>query len=131
MKTEYAKLSAYITKDGSEIRELMHPATHGGNPAGQSLAEARVPPGRKTIVHRHHASEEIYHVTAGAGSMCLDGDWFDIAAGDSIRIDPGRPHQLHNTGTATLVVLCCCTPPYSHDDTELLGDSDDPQDHSC
>jgi hypothetical protein len=27
--TRYAEIPAYVTKDGSEIRELMHPAMHG------------------------------------------------------------------------------------------------------
>ena len=67
MKTEYRKLSAYITKDGSEIRELVHPSLHGGNRQGQSLAEARVPPGGKTLRHRHPGTEEIYHVSGGRG----------------------------------------------------------------
>ena len=38
MKTHYQDITAFITKDGSLIRELMHPAVHGGNWA-QSLAE--------------------------------------------------------------------------------------------
>ena len=43
MKTRYAEIPAYVTKDGSEIRELMHPAQHGNRL--QSLAEATVAPG--------------------------------------------------------------------------------------
>ncbi len=43
LKTEYEKIEPYITKDGSIIRELMHPAVHGNSK--QSLAEATVPAG--------------------------------------------------------------------------------------
>ena len=39
--------TSYTTKDGSLIRELMHPATHGN--ARQSPAEAIVNPGIETI----------------------------------------------------------------------------------
>ena len=51
LKTEYGKIDPYITKDGSIIRELMHPAIHGNS--GQSLAEATVPAGGQTMLHKH------------------------------------------------------------------------------
>ena len=125
MKTRYPELSPYITRDGSEIRELMHPLHHHALGArAQSLAEARVPAGQSTHAHRHHESEEIYHIQAGRGRMRLGETWFEIAAGDSICIPPGTVHALHNDGDDTLVVLCACSPPYSHDDTELTDDGD-------
>jgi hypothetical protein len=37
MKTAYRDVAPYTTKDGSEIRELMHPAVHGN--AKQSLSK--------------------------------------------------------------------------------------------
>jgi mannose-6-phosphate isomerase-like protein (cupin superfamily) len=116
--TRYAEIAAFETKDGSEIRELMHPETHGN--AMQSLAEARVPPGQVTHLHRHHASEELYHVTQGRGLMTLGERRFDVGPGDTVAIRPGTPHCVQNTGTEVLVILCCCSPPYAHDDTELL-----------
>ena len=118
MKTAYSDVAAYQTKDGSEIRELMHP----GHPRGgrQSLAEAIVPPGQRTALHRHHDTEELYHVTRGAGRMTLGDETFTIEAGDTVRIPPGTNHCVHNPGSAPLHILCCCCPAYSHDDTELM-----------
>lgn len=118
MLTRYREQSSYVTKDGSQIRELMHPAEHGIQ--AQSLAEARVAPGQQTALHRHRFSEELYHVTAGIGLMTLGDDQFDIAPGDTIAIPPGTPHQVRNSGKTVLAILCCCSPAYSHDDTELL-----------
>lgn len=121
-KSARADTPAYVTKDGSVIRELMHPAVHGAA-AGvirQSLAEATIAPGGATLLHRHAATEEIYHVSRGAGRMTLGTAVFDIATGDTVCIPPGTPHALRNTGGAPLVVLCACTPAYSHADTELL-----------
>lgn len=112
----------YITKDGSTIRELMHPLQHGNRL--QSLAEATVAPGATTRLHRHHQSEEIYHVTAGSGVMMLGEERIAIGVGDSVCIAPGVAHAVHNNGETTLVFLCCCTPPYSHQDTELLESPD-------
>jgi Mannose-6-phosphate isomerase len=118
LRSHYAAVPPYRTKDGSEIRELLHPVVHGNR--NQSLAEAIVAPGQATALHRHHQTEELYHITAGHGLMQLDTDEFPIAPGDSICIPPGTTHAVHNTGSEPLHILCCCAPAYSHDDTELL-----------
>lgn len=116
--TQYDAACAYITKDASVIRELLHP-NHSA-PRHQSLAEAIVAPGQMTALHLHRLTEEIYHITAGAGLMTLDGKQFVVKVGDSIVIRPGTAHCIKNTGTMPLTMLCCCAPAYSHDDTVLL-----------
>jgi mannose-6-phosphate isomerase-like protein (cupin superfamily) len=116
--TTRAGAAPYVTRDGSIIRELMHPAVHGNR--NQSLAEAEVPPGCVTLLHRHPRSEELYHVTAGQGLMTLGEATFAVGPGDTVHIAPGTPHRIANTGDAPLLVLCCCAPPYGHDDTDLL-----------
>jgi len=48
-----------------------------------------------------------------------------VAAGDCVAIAPGTPHRLRNDGEVDLVVVCACSPPYSHEDTVLLeGDGE-------
>lgn len=118
MHTRYAEIPAYVTKDGSEIRELMHPAQHGAR--HQSLAEAIVPAGRSTLLHRHHRTEEIYHITTGAGLMTLGEAQFPVSAGDTVLIPPGTAHCITATGDTPLHILCSCSPAYAHEDTELL-----------
>lgn len=115
----YSTVPAYVTKDGSEIRELMHPNTHGNQ--AQSLAEAIVHPGTKTHLHRHLKSEEIYHLTAGAGLMTLGTQQFPVEPGDTVLIPPRTPHCIEALGDTPLRILCCCSPAYDHTDTELLG----------
>lgn len=118
IKSRYQDIPPYITKDGSEIRELMHPTVQGNS--NQSLAEAIIPAGKQTLLHRHLSSEEVYHISAGHGLMQLDGEKFEIRVGDTIAIPPGTPHAIENYGREPLKILCSCSPPYSHDDTELL-----------
>jgi mannose-6-phosphate isomerase-like protein (cupin superfamily) len=110
--------AAFITADGSSIRELAGIPT--GNSVNQSLAEATVPPGGETIEHFHRSSEEIYYFTSGAGRMRLGDEEAVVRAGDTVVIAPGTKHKLFNAGAEPLVLLCCCAPPYSHDDTVLL-----------
>ncbi|MFO1319468.1 MAG: cupin domain-containing protein [Burkholderiales bacterium] len=113
-------VAAYVTRDGSAIRELMHPGTHGNR--AQSLAEASVAPAGVTHLHRHRLTEEIYHFAQGRGVMRLGDQRFSVHAGDTVLIPPGTPHCVENTGSETLVILCACAPAYSHEDTELLND---------
>lgn len=114
----YATASPYITKDGSEIRELMHPKVHGNHM--QSLAEASIRHGCRTLLHRHLKTEELYHITAGSGRMTLGDDTFIVRPGDTVCIPPGTPHRIEALGNDTLTLLCCCSPAYDHADTELL-----------
>ena len=118
MKTAYDEVTAFISKDGSVIRELLHPTIHG--PCAMSFAEATVDPGSTTLLHLHALSEEIYHITEGSGTMRLGQAEFDIATGDTIVIPPGTKHNVTNTGLSALKILCVCHPAYSDADTVLL-----------
>jgi mannose-6-phosphate isomerase-like protein (cupin superfamily) len=102
----------------------MHPSVQGNQK--QSLAEATVHPGQRTTPHRHLVSEEIYHFTGGGGRMTLGAEIFTVKGGDTIAIAPGTAHSVENTGETVMTILCACSPPYSHDDTELLEDTSGP-----
>jgi mannose-6-phosphate isomerase-like protein (cupin superfamily) len=109
------EVSAFITKDGSEIRELL--AHRNSVIRNQSLAEARLPAGASTQEHYHPKAEEIYYITHGTGRIRIEDETCEIRAGDAIAIPPGQKHQLWNTGNETLRLLCCCAPAYEHNDT--------------
>jgi mannose-6-phosphate isomerase-like protein (cupin superfamily) len=108
---------AFITKDGSEIRELL--AHRNSAIRNQSLAQAQLPVGASTQEHYHVRTEEIYYFTAGQGRIRVNGDTRDVRAGDAIAIPPGQKHKLWNTGRGVLTLLCCCAPPYEHSDTVI------------
>jgi len=112
---------SFITKDGSEIRELL--AYRNSSIRHQSLAEARVPVGGATQEHYHARTEEIYFITAGQGRLRIEGEEAEVQAGDAIAIPPGKHHKLWNTGTETLTLLCCCAPGYEHSDTFITETS--------
>src|SRR5579872_870843 len=95
-----AEVPAFITKDGSEIRELL--AYRNSAIRNQSLAEARLPVGASTQEHYHPKAEEIYFITAGTGRMSVEGETREVKTGDAIAIPPGQRHKLWNTGTRTL-----------------------------
>ena len=110
-----ADMQPFITKDGSEIRELL--AYRNSAVRYQSLAEARIPVGGSTQEHYHPKAEEIYFITAGVGRMRIETEIREIKTGDAIAIPPGQKHKLWNLGSETLKLLCCCAPAYEHSDT--------------
>lgn len=114
----YQDVQPYETKDCSTIRELMHPAVHGNH--AQSLAEAIIPAGGRTLLHQHHRSEEIYYIIRGEGMMTLDSETFLVQAGDTVCIPAGTPHAIKAHTKKSLRILCACSPAYAHDDTEVM-----------
>ena len=107
--TAYREVEAFTTKDGSTIRELMRAAN-------QTLAEATLAPGQATERHYHARSEELYSFLEGGGALEIDGERLEVAAGDTVLIPPGARHTI-TAGADGARFLCCCAPPYEHDDT--------------
>jgi mannose-6-phosphate isomerase-like protein (cupin superfamily) len=105
----------FTTADGSTIRVLLD--ADSGGAANQSLAEAWLEGGQATERHYHAASEELYVLLDGSGEMEVDGERALVGPGDAVLIPPGARHQITATAEAPLRFLCCCAPPYSHDDT--------------
>ena len=105
----YADAEPFTTKDGSTIRELMR----AGN---QSLAEATLAPGQSTERHYHALSEELYSFLEGGGRLEIDAEERDVGVGDTVLISPGARHTV-TAGRDGARFLCCCAPPYTHEDT--------------
>jgi mannose-6-phosphate isomerase-like protein (cupin superfamily) len=103
----------FTTKDGSTIRSILDRTN--APVQNQSLAEASLPVGRATDRHYHKLSEEFYFILEGSGSMEIDGETREVGPGDAILIPAGAWHQI--TAGKDLRFLCCCAPPYAHEDT--------------
>lgn len=109
--------SSYETKDGSWIEEIIRPERQGSR--NLSLAEAIVLPGQSTHRHLHHETEEIYYILLGIGTVEVGAHVFSVSADDAVLIPPGVEHRATCLGEDALHILCICSPPYQHDDTEL------------
>jgi mannose-6-phosphate isomerase-like protein (cupin superfamily) len=113
----FDRAEPFTTLDGSTIREVAGAVSLPT--ANQSLAEATVPAGGATDAHFHRTSEEIYFFTSGSGRMRLGEQQAEVAAGDCVVIPPGVEHKLWASDASELVLLCCCAPAYSNDDTVI------------
>lgn len=105
--------SPFTTKDGSTIRSILDRTN--APVEKQSLAEATLPTGAATDRHYHKLSEELYFVLEGRGTMEIDGEERAVGPGDAVLIPSGAWHQIR--AAEPLRFLCCCAPPYSHEDT--------------
>ena len=110
---QYEHQEPFTTKDGSTIRSLLDQAN--APVSNQSLAEASLPAGCSTQRHHHRLSEEFYYLLAGRGLMEIDGEEREVVAGDAVLIPAGAWHQIR--ALDALRFLCCCAPPYAHEDT--------------
>ena len=105
--------SPFTTKDGSTIRSILDRAN--APVEKHSLAEATMAPGQATERHHHKICEEFYFLLEGTALMEVDGETREVGPGDAILIPAGAWHQI--TATEPLRFLCCCAPPYRHEDT--------------
>src|SRR5215211_3841061 len=103
----------FITKDGSTIRSILD--LTNAPVQNQSLADARVPAGTATQRHYHRLTEEFYFILEGSGSMEIDQERREVKVGDCILIPAGSWHTI--SASEDLRFLCCCAPPYAHEDT--------------
>ena len=111
-----ADAEPFTTTDGSTIRVLLD--REAGGAVNQSLAEASLGPGQSTQRHLHAETEEIYVVLEGRGEMEVEGERREVGPEDAVLIPAGAWHELRAVG-GPMRFLCCCAPPYSHEDTYL------------
>ena len=104
----------FVTKDGSEIRELL--AHRNSIIRNQSLAEAHLQPGQATEEHYHAKTEEIYYITQGTGRLRVGEEIWEVRAGDAIAIPPdnatncGTPAQSPPTAVLLPRLTSTATP---------------------
>ena len=103
----------FTTKDGSTIRSILDRTN--ASVERQSLAEAQVPAGGATQRHFHKLAEEFYFILEGTGEMDIDGATREVGPGDAILIPACAWHTIK--AHTALRFLCCCAPPYAHEDT--------------
>jgi mannose-6-phosphate isomerase-like protein (cupin superfamily) len=108
-----AEQRPFTTKDGSTIRSILDRTN--APVQNQSLAEAQVPAGGATERHYHKLSEEFYFILEGKGIMEVNGETRTVGVGDCVLIPPGAWHTIR--AEDDLRFLCCCAPPYAHEDT--------------
>ena len=55
--------------------------------------------------HRHDQGQEYYYIVSGRGIMTLDGERFEVEAGDLTAVLPGGSHGLANNSDEDLRMI--------------------------
>jgi mannose-6-phosphate isomerase-like protein (cupin superfamily) len=96
-----------------QLRELINPRTVMPKPSNLSVASFVVDAGRRSEVHYHLRTEEVYYILSGWGAMMIDGDNYEIKPGHAIFIPAGSRHMIANAGDVPLRFVCMNSPVYS------------------
>lgn len=109
------KVSGYVTKDGSWVRELLHP---NQDPVqGFSVAHAELEAEAKTQPHYHQQAVEVYYILEGRGVLRLGDREYEVKPGIIALIPPNIVHSLR--AKERIRLLCFSIPAYRHEDTVL------------
>jgi uncharacterized cupin superfamily protein len=72
----------------------------------------RVLPGETVRhAHSHPQGEELIYVIAGSGKVAVDGEVRPLEPGTEVLFTQGCVHQVRNSGTEELKVICFFAPP--------------------
>ncbi len=106
----------YLLERDSQVAKL-EPGTHngGGQTIGYSFfsktpklglvfRKRAFKPG-SAIGYHLQKEDEIYYVLSGRGMMNVDGQSFEVTAGDAVLTRPGSSHGLNQVGSEDLVIL--------------------------
>lgn len=58
-----------------------------------------------------HRGEECVHLLVGSLQVTVDGDFYELAEGDSITYDPSVPHWWKNSSGRDALIIGAVTPP--------------------
>jgi|WetSurMetagenome_2_1015567.scaffolds.fasta_scaffold00126_10 mannose-6-phosphate isomerase-like protein (cupin superfamily) len=77
---------------------------------GSEISVNKLPAGVSIpFVHSHKRNEEIYIVLEGAGKFYIDGDEFEVEAGNVIRIDPAAERCIKADQQNPITYICIQT----------------------
>ena len=83
----------YTVKDNTKLNNLI-------------VSSTMLTAHKSTTGHRHVGQEEVYVFVQGSGQMELDHKIFDVTVGDTVLIEDGVFHKVHNTTDFGLKFIC-------------------------
>lgn len=94
---------------GAAVR-VVHPVNPNAPAKNQGLVMFYLPP-HVVLEPGSHETEETYVILEGEGEMTFARDKRQVKKGDFVYLPPWCVHGIENTGTETLAVLICTSPP--------------------
>ena len=96
--------------EGLGVR-VVHPVNPKAPAERMGLVQFYIPPHVTLLPPGSHPTEETYVILEGRGTMTFAREQREVRKGDFVYLPPWCEHGIENTGTETLVVLICTSPP--------------------
>jgi len=107
----------FLTEEDCYILEILNET----DDRSQSIARARIEPGITTKWHQLKDTSEVFYILSGEGRVEIgDEKFWEVKAGDVVRIPANTPQRMVNVGTKDLLFLCFCTPAFGEESYEAL-----------
>lgn len=91
-----------VSHNAAIVKRVM--LRNGDVPNLTQFAQARFAPGQVAGAHAHADMSEVFFVTAGEGTIEIDGTPHRLTPGACYAILPGEHHEVRNDGAADLVL---------------------------
>ncbi|HKJ04342.1 MAG TPA: cupin domain-containing protein [Geopsychrobacteraceae bacterium] len=88
------KIKKHVLVSGDEIENVTN------------FSRAVFPPGEIASAHSHRDMTEIFFIESGLGVLSVNEKSIPLESGMCVTIEPGEMHELKNTGSSDMVVLC-------------------------
>jgi quercetin dioxygenase-like cupin family protein/heme-degrading monooxygenase HmoA len=111
---------------GGELRIVLGPGTVGSRSG--YMGTVQLQPGERVVEHYHPYSEEFLFCVRGEQVLDVEGEQFELAAGEGLYVPIGARHRLRNVGPGEALTVyhlgpLAPDPSLSHIDTESLEDT--------
>jgi quercetin dioxygenase-like cupin family protein len=97
-----------VAHRGIRRRRLVRPGDFGT--AAFTITEVEMEPGASDAWHRHPGAEHALVVFEGRGIVTVDETVETLEPLTGIRVEPGLPHRVENTGRTPLRYYVCASP---------------------
>jgi predicted cupin superfamily sugar epimerase/quercetin dioxygenase-like cupin family protein len=113
---EARDLPAVPVSAGVELRELVGRVAREARSSTLSVAEFVLSPGRSTASSYNRKGEEVLLVTAGTGTVRINGVAAAVHAGSTVFVPPEVRHDIAADADQTLVFYAITAPAFTPDD---------------
>ncbi|NIP62787.1 MAG: cupin domain-containing protein [Nitrosopumilaceae archaeon] len=117
---KFKDVKPFAGRDKTEIRQYFQP-DNTNKEIRYSLAHFTLGPSNRSAKHKINSSE-VYFILEGRGEIVIDGDVFEVDAGDAVFIPPQRIQFIKNIGDMDLKFLCIVDPAWRQEDEIILED---------
>jgi len=111
-------IPSFEAGDKTILKEVLHPKNDQLS-LNYSLAYAKLPVGRSSLLHRLKQSE-VYVILEGEGKIFVNSKGSIVRKGDVVFVPPQAKQYLENQGETELQFLCIVSPPWSPEEEWIL-----------